>query len=147
MDEMKPTQGVMINVGSDVSRFIGKDENPLISLYADEYVGIQHQVEKLARLEELILQQRCMIDDNIKIKLSILRDYVYARCPFYRRDKSTKDIRVIVSRLDLVYGDRIPSIDDMSKDKDFMAKAKAKLLEVMNDEFNTSTKNFFNEYH
>lgn len=147
MDEMKSTQGVMIHVEDDVKRFIGKDvDDPLIQKYKQCSNDIAWNVEKMARLEEIVLQQRCMSDDNIKIKLSILRDYVYARCPFYRRDKSTKDIRVIVSRLDLVYGDRIPSIDEMSKDTEFMNKAKAKLVDVMSDEYVKTRANFFNEY-
>lgn len=147
MNEMKSTQGVMINVASNVNRFIGKDDNlPLIKIYKDTYDEVTSKIEKLARIEELILQQRCMNEDNINIKLSILRDYVYARCPFYRRDKSTKDIRVIVSRIDLVNGNYNPSIKTMYEDENFIAKAKAKLIDAMRDEFLVKSEEYFKLY-
>jgi hypothetical protein len=76
MNEMKPTQGVMINVIDDVNRFIGNDDRPLIAVYKDTYDSIYPQIDKLADIEEIILQKRCMADDNIKVKLSILREYV-----------------------------------------------------------------------
>lgn len=129
MDEMKPTQGVMINVPDDIKRFIGTDNDPLLSDYSDTYVEIAHKVEKLAQIEEMVLQKRCM--KNIKIKLSTLREYVYARTPFYRRGKSTNDIRIIVSRIDEIYPGKTPTLDELYKDQEFMDKAKSELLEAM----------------
>lgn len=140
MEEMKPTQGVMINVPEDIKRFIGTDESPMISEYADTYIEIAPVIERLAKIEEIVLQQRCM--KNMKIKLSILRDYVYARTPFYRRDKSTNDIRVIVSRIDLIYPNKIPTLDELYKDENFMADAKTKLSEAMIQEHNFTCKNY-----
>jgi len=150
MDEMKSTQGVMIHVEDDVNRFIGKDkESSILKKYKETYDTIASNVEKMARIEELVLQQRCILDTNHKpkIKLSILRDYVYARCPFYRRDLSTKDIRVIVSRLDLIYPD-IPSpvLDRLYLDDDFMSKAKIKLIMTMKEKFLESCDKYNNEY-
>lgn len=140
---MKPTQGVMVNLPEDIKRFIGTDESPIISEYSDTYVEIAHVVERLAKIEEIVLQQRCMKEENMKIKLSILREYVYARTPFFRRDKSTKDIRVLVSRTDLVYGDRIPTLDELYEDKDFMDKAKTKLIEAMSQEHWVVRQNYY----
>lgn len=142
MTEIKPTQGVMINVPDDIKRFIGTDESPMISEYADTYVEIAHVVEKLSKIEEIVLQQRCMKEENIKIKLSILREYVYARTPFYRRSKSTKDIRVIVSRIDLIYPNKIPTLDQLYEDSEFMDKAKAKLVDAMKTEFEETYANY-----
>lgn len=149
MDEMKSTQGVMIHVQDDVKRFIGKDiDSPIIKMYQKAFNDIAWNVEKMARLEELTLQQRCIgTDDNLKIKLSFLREYVYARCPFYRRDKSTKDIRVIVSRVDIIDPTNpSPSIDDLEKNEAFMQKAKVKLISAMRDEFVKTSANYWNEY-
>lgn len=148
MTEIKTTQGVMIHVQDDVKRFIGNDiDSPIIQLYQKAFNDIAWNVEKMSRLEELVLQQRCIgTGDNLKIKLSFLREYVYARCPFYRRDKSTKDIRVIVSRTDLIYPNRIPSINELSNDDEFMTRAKYRLIMAMRDEFVKTSANYWNEY-
>ena len=143
MEEMKSTQGVMVNIPEDIKRFIGTDESPMINEYADTYVEIAHVVEKLAKIEEIVLQKRCMKEENLNIKLSILREYVYARTPFFRRDKSTKDIRVIVSRIDIIYPNKIPSLDELYDDKDFMNTAKTKLIEAMNEVHNETCVNYF----
>ena len=146
MNEMKPTQGVMIHVQDDVKRFIGKDiDSPIINMYQKAFNDIAWNVEKMSRLEEIVLQQRCM-KEYLNIKLSFLREYVYARCPFYRRDKATKDIRVIVSRIDLIYPNRIPSLDELSNDEEFMTRAKYKLIIAMRDEFVETSAKYWNEY-
>lgn len=146
MNEMKSTQGIMIHVQDDVKRFIGKDiDSPIINMYQKAFNDIAWNVEKMSRLEELVLQQRCMKED-LKIKLSFLREYVYARCPFYRRDKATKDIRIIVSRIDLIYPNRIPSLDELSNDTEFMTRAKYKLIIAMRDEFVETSAKYWNEY-
>lgn len=146
MNEMKSTQGVMIHVQDDVKRFIGKDvDSPIINMYQKAFNDIAWNVEKMSRLEELVLQQRCMKED-LKIKLSFLREYVYARCAFYRRDKATKDIRIIVSRIDLIYPNRIPSLDELSNDEEFMTRAKYKLIIAMRDEFVETSAKYWNEY-
>ena len=150
MKEMKPTQGVMINVKDDVNRFIGEDgDKPIFKLYTDVYSAIKYHIEQMAYLEELILQQKCLgtNPDNLKVKLSFLREYVYARCPFYRKDKSTKDIRIIVSRIDLIDPTNPnPSIEDLEKDVAFMRRAKVKLIEAMVDEFADKSKAYYNTY-
>jgi hypothetical protein len=67
---------------------------------------------KLAKMEELIMQLRTM--DNLKpndIKLSILREYVYARVPFYRTDKDSKDVRILIDSYEQ-YGKDIDSLYD-----------------------------------
>lgn len=141
MEEMKPTQGVMINVPEDIKRFIGTDESRMISEYADTYIEIAPVIEKLAKIEEIVLQKRCM--KNMKIKLSILREYVYARTPFYRRNKSTNDIRVIVSRIDLIYPNKIPTLDELYKDEKFMADAHVKLFDAMLQEHDETCDKYF----
>lgn len=143
MEEMKPTQGVMVNVPEDIKRFIGTEEGPMINEYTDTYIEIAHVVERLAKVEEMILQKRCMKEENLNIKLSILREYVYARTPFFRRNKSTKDIRVIVSRIDLIYPNKIPTLDELYDDKDFMDNAKTKLIEAMSEVHNETCLNYF----
>lgn len=149
MDKMKPNQGVMIHVQDDVDRFIGDDnDSPVIKTYKIVYNSVKESIEQMSAIEEIILQHRCMSEDNLKhIKLSTLREYVYARCPFYRRNKSTKDIRVIVSRIDIIDPNNPnPSLDDLYSNKTFMDKAKEKLDMAMSLELEKSTRNYCELY-
>lgn len=86
---------------------------------------------KLAKLEEIILQTRSkesLLKGNIKeMKLSLVREYIYARFPFYRKDVATKDIRVIVDKTD-VWGD---DLNVLMKKKNFIKLATEKLVEAM----------------
>jgi hypothetical protein len=147
MKEQKNTQGVMVNVINDVKLFIGEVEDYKITpIYSDLFKSIKDKVEQLAALEELILQQRCMNPDG-KIKLSLLREYVYARCPFYRRDKSTKDIRVLIGRTDLLDPtNQNPTLDDLYNNQDVMRTALTKLLTAMKYEFVAKSEVYFKMY-
>jgi hypothetical protein len=149
MEKLKPTQGVMIHVQGDVDRFIGDDTKTYgIETYKTVYNSIKDRVAQLSAIEELVLQFRCISEDNLKnIKLSTLREYVYARCPFYRRNKSTKDIRVIVSRIDIIDPENPnPSLDDLYKNKAFMDKASEKLIVAMRAEYEETGRNYFELY-
>ena len=89
------------------------------------------QYRVLADLEQLILQKRVRENLNPKdIKLSVLREYIYARISFYRTNTSTKDIRVLVGFSD-AYG---KTLKDISKNKIFQEHAAIKLQEAMDFE-------------
>jgi hypothetical protein len=140
----KLTAGVFVNIVSTPKKVSSYDEfiNTKLQNVSDEtkkylnkYKTIlkkkEDDLKLLADLEEIIMQLRTR--DNIDdIKLSVVREYIYARCPFYRRDKDSKDIRVIVGLTEF-YG------EDMKKllgNKDFMAKAKEKLVSAIDNEIN-----------
>lgn len=98
--------------------------------FTEEYktftADLQIDIELLANLEVVIMQLRAM--NNVQdIKLSIVREYIYARCPFYREDKVTKDIRVIVGNVEFHGND----LDKLLGDSEFMDKAKGKLVRAM----------------
>ena len=61
------------------------------------------------------------------IKLSIVREYIYARALFYRRGKDVKDIRVVAGKTE-IYG---TNVEELYDNKVFMEVAKSKLLETM----------------
>jgi hypothetical protein len=95
-------------------------------------------VEKLATMEEIIMQLRTK--ENIEeVKLSIVRDYLYARCSFFRRGKTSKDIRVIVDKTEFW---EVKNVDDLLNNKEFMDKAIGKLTKAMDSEI----KNNIREY-
>lgn len=127
---------------SSYSRFVNQGKNlnsskqlkNMTKLYEKMVNDNKDQFEKLAQLEEIIMQMR--IRENMDgIKLSLVREYIYARVPFYRRDKKAKDVRVIVNKVDFYPGaDQDLSI--LSGNPEFMEKAKNKLIEAIDDEIN-----------
>lgn len=82
--------------------------------------------ENLSRLEEIVMQLRSK--ENISgIKLSLVRQYIYARCSFYRKGKTAKDIRVIVDNVEFWESD----MEKLSKNPEFMERALRKLIKAM----------------
>lgn len=109
--------------------------------YIDNYKKIvtknKNQFFKLAMLEEIIMQMR--IKENLDgIKLTRVREYIYARCPFYRRDKTAKEIRVIVDNAEFWKED----VDQLMYNKEFMTKARTKLTVAMEKEIQQNIQNF-----
>lgn len=146
---MKPNQGVFVNLNDDIKRLLDSgDPNGATEVYQLHVKDIQDKINVLAQIEEIILQNRCLTSDNLdKIKLSILREYVYARCPFFRMGKKSKDIRIIVGRYDIVSGLRNkPSIDDLLNNPTVMNVARTKLFEAMSKEIKVNEEKMFPEY-
>lgn len=144
--EFKSTQGVMVNVSDDIQLFTKNDKTPMVEKYLELIDTFKDKINEAAALEEIILQERCLNSD-LKIKLSFLRNYVYARCPFFRKGKSTKDIRVLVGRIDLLFpGVKNPLVKDLYKNEPFMQKTVDMLVNAMMKELNDTTIKFINMY-
>ena len=99
---------------------------------------------KLSKLEETILQIRAkesmMTGHNDLIKLSLVREYLYARYPFYRKGMTTKDIRVIVDKSEF-WGE---DLNILMKNKEFMSKAIEKLQRAMDVEIDSNLHEYKN---
>lgn len=107
-----------------------KDLNKLLTTYDDLINKNKNLFHKLSTIEEVIMQIR--VRDNINdrdLKFNIVREYIYARVPFFRTDKDTKDVRVIVGFVDDVGTD----VDNLYVNKEFMEKAKKKIILAMED--------------
>jgi hypothetical protein len=141
----KTIEGVFINIVgttneiSMYNQFINnhgekKEFSPELNDLTNVYKKLvaKHKVmfEQLASLEEVIMQMRIR-EDLSNIKLSLVRDYIYARTPFYRKDKKAKDVRVIISKLDLQPEVVATGIEILLRNKEFMDKAQTKLYEAM----------------
>ena len=98
--------------------------------YRDHINKNKVKFQNLAKLEEVIMQLRSKETLLENIKLSLVREYIYARALFYREGKGTKDIRVIVDKTD-IYGE---DLNVLLKDKEFMSKAVTKLQAAMDKE-------------
>ena len=107
-----------VKPSKELTQFVNEYKN-LVNKHKDDF-------EKLGKLEEIIMQIRSKesLDD---IKLSLVREYIYARCPFYRKDKTSKDIRVLVDNVEFWS----PDMDELSKNEKFMDKAKSMLMKAM----------------
>lgn len=141
----KTIGGVFVDIVGSASRISKYDEfinsgkslkssKSLKAITADYKKLIDAQKDQyriLADLEQLILQKRVRENFNPKdIKLSILREYIYARISFYRTNTSTKDIRVLVGFSDM-YG---KTLKDIAKNKIFQQDAAIKLQDAMDFE-------------
>lgn len=121
-----------------------EDLKHFIKMYNDMLVKVKSDIQRLADLEVIIMQMRSM--ENLTrgdIKLNVVRDeYIYARCPFYRHDNETKDIRIIVDNLEFWP----QGIKNLYDNQEFMSKAEAKLLKAMEDELSYNIENFQKMY-
>jgi len=148
----KTTNGVFIDlIGSETqlpsydvfTNYENTNKNKKLSKYTKEYKGLitQHKstIIRMAQLEEIIMQLRSIEElDANNIKLSLVRDYIYARAPFFRLGKVTKDIRIIVDRSEFWSTD----LDSLLTNDAFMNKAKKKLLDAMNEEVSVNINSF-----
>lgn len=101
-----------------------------VKKYRDHINKNKQKFQNLAKLEEVIMQLKSKESVLENIKLSLVREYIYARALFYREGKGTKDIRVIVEKTDIV-GDNLPLL---VKTPSFIKKAKEKLEAAMDKE-------------
>ena len=115
-----------------------KELEELTALYKKEVTKSKVMFEKLASLEEIIIQMRIR-EDLSDIKLTQVREYIYARTPFYRKDKKSKDVRVIVDKIEFHPEE---DLEILSGDKEFMTKAKMKLAQAMDLEIEENIRVF-----
>lgn len=150
MSTNKITKGVFIDlIGSETEipsydvflNYNHTKKDKKLTKYTNEYKDLitKHKstIIKMAELEEIILQLRS-IDEINDIKLSLVREYIYARAPFFRLGKVTKDIRIIVDRSEFWSTD----LNSLLTNETFMQKAKLKLLDAMNEEVSENIKRF-----
>jgi hypothetical protein len=135
----KTTSGVFTNIVGNENEFPAydtfvkiqdglnkpsKDLKGLITEYKSYVTNNKVMFEKMASLEDLIMQMRTRDNLNPKeIKFNVVREYIYARLPFHRLDKEAKDIRVIVGLTEF-YG---TNTDTLYDNKEFMEFAVNKL--------------------
>jgi hypothetical protein len=63
-------------------------------------------ISTLSTLEEIIIQTRCKEAIESELRLSLSRNYIYARSVFYRRGNKINDIRVLIGNTE-EYGNNI----------------------------------------
>jgi len=89
-----------------------------------------YDVKVLAMLEEIIIQIRAKEVINSELRLSLSRNYIYARSLFYRRGKEINDIRVIAGKTE----DFGEELDELLEDDNFRILCRKKLTQAMDEE-------------
>lgn len=124
-----------------IDQEMGLNESPALKAMKQKYTELAQEhaedLKNLASLEEIIIQMRCKEVVNSEIRLSLSRNYIYARSLFYRRSNQINDIRIVVGKSDEI-GDDLVSL---LQDDDFMSFAKTKLLEAMDKEIEKNATN------
>jgi hypothetical protein len=78
-----------------------------LKLLYEEYTGkSKKMISKLASIEEIVIQIRCKNVVSKELRLSLSRNYIYARSIFYRRGNKINDIRIVVGTTE-EYGDNL----------------------------------------
>jgi hypothetical protein len=84
----------------DVDNVLGIPESEELHDLKREYKHIisksKTTISKLAGIEEIIIQIRCKNVIDQELRLSLSRNYIYARSIFYRRGNKINDIRIVV---------------------------------------------------
>ena len=134
---MKINDGVFIDVLEKLPYFNNGKSLHFDLDYEEMVDEIKSKVYQLGLLEEIMIQKRCylnvIMNHMTEIKLSFVRNYVYARTPFLRKFNTFKDIRVLVKRTNLIYPENPnPNLEQLYQDHIFMMQARDKLIETMN---------------
>lgn len=99
-------------------------------IYREALNRIKLDLQTLADLEEKIVQNRCLLRVGADIKLSLVREYIYARALFYRKGMDAKDIRVLIGT-SKTYGTDLEKLYQLPE---FMELAEYKLGQAMKEE-------------
>jgi hypothetical protein len=161
----KTTEGVFVNIVGTASKrssydqFITRNPEDFLN-YVDQDLGfcvadyikdysnkvgkLKVDLQQLSDLEVIIMQMRAKANMKDNITLYTVRDvYIYARCPFFRVDKDTNEVRVLVDNVEFnLNPEGQLDLTMLSGNEEFMAKTYKKLSEVMDNEILSNTKDY-----
>lgn len=121
--------------------------DPSQNKYQDLIDLIMPKLEELVALEEIILQTRAWKNLQVnEIKIISTREYIYARAPFYRKDKSAKEIRTLVGKESDWLNEKHPTIENLTRDTDFMSIAFNALSKAMDVAIINNVRKYENKF-
>lgn len=125
----------------NIDKEFGLNESPLLKTIKEKYCEISKSCEKdikvLAALEEIIIQLRDKEIIDSEMRLSLSRDYIYARSTFYRKENQINDIRVVAGKTE-EWGD---DLNQLTNDLNFRVMCISKLQIAMDKEIIDNIKN------
>jgi hypothetical protein len=99
----------------DIDHVLGLPEDEqlkeLKNIYNEIIEDQKNSISALAAIEEVVIQIRCKNVIEKELRLSLSRNYIYARSIFYRRGNQINDIRVVVGTTE-EYGSLIDVLID-----------------------------------
>ena len=105
----------------EVDKVLGLPVSQELLELKDLYDNLTHankeMIEQLASIEEIVIQIRCKNVISKELRLSLSRNYIYARSIFYRRGNKINDIRVVVGTTE-EYGDDLGELIDVPAFRD-----------------------------
>ncbi len=118
---------------------MGLPESTLLQLLKKKYDEVARDcvedIRILSSLEEVIIQIRSKAVIDSELRLSLSRDYIYARSTFYRRGKEINDIRVVVGKVnDPEHPEFNKDLNTLLNDPEFRSICVDKLQEAMDKE-------------
>ena len=157
----KTTEGVFVNIVGTASKRSSYDQfitrNPedgnrdggyCVADYVREYSNkisqLKVDLQQLSDLEVIIMQMRAKANMKDNITLYTVRDtYIYARCPFFRVDKDTNEVRVLVDNVEFnLNPEGQLDLTMLSGNEEFMEKVYKKLSEVMDSEISSNSRDY-----
>jgi len=122
----------------DIDNVLGIPESEELHDLKREYKHIVAEsktaISTLASIEEIIIQIRCKNVISKELRLSLSRNYIYARSIFYRRGNKINDIRIVVGTTE-EFGD---DLDELIGDNRFRLVCMSKLKTAMEKEIETN---------
>lgn len=109
----------------------------LKTLYGDIVASAKKTVSTLAAIEEIVIQIRCKSVIDSELRLSLSRNYIYARSIFYRRGNQINDIRIVVGTTET-----FPEpLEELIEDLGFRGVCITKLQNAMEKEIKSNINN------
>ena len=97
----------------DIDKVLNLEEDNQLSglkgMYKEIIAEQKEVISTLAAIEEVVIQIRCKRVISQELRLSLSRNYIYARSVFYRRGNQINDIRVVVGTTE-EYGDNLKEL-------------------------------------
>jgi uncharacterized protein YlxW (UPF0749 family) len=127
----------------EVEQEKGLVESEILSAMKEKYLNnlanIRRELKTISRVEEVIIQLRSKEQIDSELRLSLSRNYIYARSVFYRMDKEINDIRVLIGKTE----DHGEGINVLIKDPNFRELCKSKLIEAMDEIIQLNVQSFY----
>jgi hypothetical protein len=129
-----PKKKGMYTTFLNIDKVMGLPESESLKEFKKMYDELTSEnkgtISTLSALEEIIIQIRCKEVIESELRLSLSRNYIYARSVFYRRGNTINDIRVLIGNTDM-YPE---PIEDLIKDDSFKHVCYTYLTAAMNKE-------------
>ena len=133
------TYDKFLEVDEQLDLVVSETQSAMKEKYQYILTNIKRELKIISRVEEIIIQLRAKEQIDSELRLSLSRNYIYARSVFFRTDKEINDIRVIVGKT-TDYGE---DIEVLIKDPNFRELCKSELIKAMDVIIEMNVQSFY----